>query len=61
MIAIIKSIGKVIQVPVVATQIETDLMESHAIHAGVDYLQGYSISTHLTAGNVEEWLRNKMG
>jgi len=61
LIAIIKSIGKVIQVPVVATQIETDLMEIHAINAGIDYLQGYSISTHLTTGDVEEWLRNKIG
>ncbi len=58
MVAIVRSIGKVMHIPVVATQIETDAMESRAIASGIEYLQGHRISVPLLADAAEGWLRN---
>jgi diguanylate cyclase (GGDEF)-like protein len=61
MVAIIRSIGKVMNIPVVATQIETEAMESRAISSGIEYLQGYRISPPLPPETAEGWIRNRTG
>jgi len=58
---VIRSIAKVLRVPVVATQIETATMEAHAVEAGIELLQGYSISRALVPADAEEWLRINAG
>jgi len=57
-VAIIHSIGTVMNIPVVATQVETEAMEMRAISAGIEYLQGYHISRSLIPDEAEVWLRN---
>ncbi len=59
--AFIKSIGKVLKVPVVATQIETAALAAQAIAAGIELLQAYSICPGLAAGAAEQSLRSKTG
>lgn len=59
--AVIVSIGKVLRVPVVATQIETSTMEAYAVKAGFELLQGYSISRCLVPADAEAWLRINAG
>ncbi|MEP6606261.1 MAG: EAL domain-containing protein, partial [Nitrosospira sp.] len=59
--AIINSIGRGIQVPVVATQIETAEMETHAMNAGIELLQGNYISYGLGPDEVNQWLRSRTG
>ncbi|MEO8281475.1 MAG: EAL domain-containing protein [Ideonella sp.] len=61
LVAVIKTIGKVLRVPVVATQIETSEMEAYAIDAGIELLQGFSISQCLPAADAEKLLRIKAG
>jgi EAL domain-containing protein (putative c-di-GMP-specific phosphodiesterase class I) len=61
MVAIIRSIGKVMNIPVVATQIETEAMESRALASGIEYLQGYHISPELSPDAAEGWIRNRAG
>jgi predicted signal transduction protein with EAL and GGDEF domain len=58
-VAIIHSIGTVMNIPVVATQIETEAMETRAISAGIEYLQGYHYSRSLVPDEAEVWLRNR--
>ncbi|MBA2723575.1 MAG: diguanylate cyclase [Methylibium sp.] len=58
---VIRSIGKVLRVPVVATQIETATMEAQAVKAGIELLQGYSISRCLVPADAEAWLRINAG
>jgi chemotaxis family two-component system sensor kinase Cph1 len=60
MIAIIHSIGKVMNIPIVATQLETDVMEMRARATDMDYLQGYHISLALAPDAAEVWLRNRV-
>jgi diguanylate cyclase (GGDEF)-like protein len=57
-VAIIHSIGTAMNIPVVATQIETEAMEMRAMSAGIEYLQGYHISGPLVPDEAEVWLRN---
>jgi diguanylate cyclase (GGDEF)-like protein len=61
LIAIIHQVGRVLRVPIVATQIETEAMELKAINAGIDFLQGDLISRPLTGDAAEEWLRSRIG
>jgi len=61
MVAIIHSIGAVMNIPIVATQIETQAMESRASSTGIEYLQGYHISLALVPDDAEAWLRNRTG
>jgi EAL domain-containing protein (putative c-di-GMP-specific phosphodiesterase class I) len=61
MVAIIHSIGAVMKIPIVATQIETQAMESRASSTGIEYLQGYHISLALVPDDAEAWLRNRTG
>jgi diguanylate cyclase (GGDEF)-like protein len=58
-VAIIHSIGTVMNIPVVATQIETEAMELRASSAGIEYLQGYHIGRALVPDDAEVWLRNR--
>ena len=60
-IAIIHSIGTVMNIPIVATQIETQAMEARASLTGIEYLQGYHISHALVAEDAEAWLRSRAG
>jgi EAL domain-containing protein (putative c-di-GMP-specific phosphodiesterase class I) len=60
-VAIIRSIGKVMNIPVVATQIETEAMESRALASGIEYLQGYHISPDLPPDAAEGWIGNRAG
>jgi diguanylate cyclase (GGDEF)-like protein len=59
LVAIIRSIGKVMNIPVVATQIETEAMELRATSSGIEYLQGYRISPALPPDAAEGWLRGR--
>jgi diguanylate cyclase (GGDEF)-like protein len=59
LIAIIHEVGRVLRVPIVATQLETTEMEGRATFAGIEYLQGYCISLPLKCDAAEEWLRNR--
>jgi diguanylate cyclase (GGDEF)-like protein len=59
MVAIIHSIGVVMNTPIVATQIETQAMESRARLTGIEYLQGYHISQALVPDDAEAWLRSR--
>ena len=61
LIAIIHQVGRVLRVPIVATQIETEAMGLRATSAGIDYLQGDFISRPLTVDAAEGWLRNRIG
>jgi EAL domain-containing protein (putative c-di-GMP-specific phosphodiesterase class I) len=61
MVAIIHAIGAVMNIPIVATQIETQAMESRASSTGIEYLQGYHISLALVPDDAEAWLRNRTG
>ena len=56
LIAIVHQVGKVLQVPIVACQIDTQAKESKAIEAGMEYLQGYRISRELTPEDAARWL-----
>jgi chemotaxis family two-component system sensor kinase Cph1 len=58
-ISIIRSIAGVMNALVVATQIETEAMESMAISSGIEYMQGFQICLPLRADDAEDWLRNK--
>ena len=58
-LAIIHSIGTAMNIPVVATQIETEAMEMRAMSAGIEYLQGYHIGRPLVPDEAEVWLRNR--
>jgi diguanylate cyclase (GGDEF)-like protein len=60
LIAIIHQVGRVLRVPIVATQIETEAMVLRATSAGIDYLQGDLISRPLTVDAAEGWLRNRI-
>ena len=60
LIAIIHQVGRVLRVPIVATQIETEAMGLRATSAGIDYLQGDFISRPLTVDAAEGWLRNRI-
>jgi EAL domain-containing protein (putative c-di-GMP-specific phosphodiesterase class I) len=57
LIAIIREVGRVLQVPIVATQIDTETMERRATNAGIEYLQGNHICPPFAAATAEEWLR----
>jgi predicted signal transduction protein with EAL and GGDEF domain len=59
LVAIIHSIGTIMNVPIVATRIENQAMELRAIATGVEYLQGYHISLPLAADAAEVWLRDR--
>jgi EAL domain-containing protein (putative c-di-GMP-specific phosphodiesterase class I) len=61
MVAIIHSIGAVMNIPIVATQIETQAMESRASATGIECLQGYQISRPVEPDDAEAWLRNRAG
>ncbi len=61
LVAIIHQMGRVLRVPIVATQIETEAMGLRATSAGIDYLQGDLISRPLTVDAAEGWLRNRIG
>jgi len=61
LIAIVHQVGKVLQVPVVACQIDTEAREAKAIEAGMEYLQGYRISRELTPEDAAEWLSRRGG
>jgi diguanylate cyclase (GGDEF)-like protein len=61
LVAIVHELGRVLHVSIVASQIETELMEERAQAAGIEYLQGYRISRELSADGAEEWLRNRIG
>jgi diguanylate cyclase (GGDEF)-like protein len=61
LIAIIHQVGRVLRVPIVATQIETEAMKLRALGAGIDCLQGYLISRPLTVDAAEAWLANRNG
>jgi two-component system, chemotaxis family, sensor kinase Cph1 len=61
LIAIVHEIGRVLQVSIVACQIESEVMETRAIAAGIEYLQGYRMSRELTPDAAAEWLRNRVG
>ncbi len=61
LIAIVREIGRVLQVPIVACQIESEVMATRAIAAGIEYLQGYHLSKELTPDAAEEWLRDRAG
>lgn len=60
LMAIIASIGKVMHVPIVATQIETPAMEARALSLGADLLQGNHISPALSCDDTEQWLRDRI-
>ena len=59
LIAIVREVGRVLRVPIVATQLETTEMEGRATSAGIEYLQGYCISLPLKCEAAEEWLRTR--
>jgi chemotaxis family two-component system sensor kinase Cph1 len=59
LIAIVHQVGKVLHVPVVACQIDTEARESTAMHAGMEYLQGYRISRELVPEDAAEWLKRR--
>ena len=61
LIAIIHQVGRVLGVPIVATQIETEAMCLRASSAGIDYLQGDLLSRPLAVDAAEGWLRNRIG
>jgi len=61
LIAIIREVGRVLHVPIVATQIESETMERRATSAGIEYLQGNHICRPLAAATAEEWLRGRIG
>jgi diguanylate cyclase (GGDEF)-like protein len=60
-IAIIREVGRVLHIPIVATQIETEAMALRATAAGIEYLQGYHLCRPLEPDLVEEWLRGRLG
>jgi diguanylate cyclase (GGDEF)-like protein len=59
LVAIVHELGRVLRIPIVASQIETEAMERRAVAADVEYLQGYRVSRELTADGAEQWLRNR--
>lgn len=61
LIAIVHEIGRVLQIPLVACQIESEVTETRAIAAGIEYLQGYHLCRELTADAAEDWLRIRIG
>jgi len=60
LVAILREVGRVLNVPIAATQIETEAMALRATAAGIDYLQGYLISRELQPEAASAWLRTKM-
>jgi chemotaxis family two-component system sensor kinase Cph1 len=60
LIAIIREVGRVLHVPIVATQIDSETMERRATTAGIEYLQGYHICRPLEAAIAEDWLRARI-
>jgi diguanylate cyclase (GGDEF)-like protein len=60
-IAIIREVGRVLHVSIVATQIETEIMEQRATSAGIDFLQGDHISRALTPELAGKWLAGRLG
>lgn len=60
LIAIIREVGRVLQVRIVATQIDSETMERRATTAGMEYLQGNHICPPLAAATAEEWLRGRI-
>jgi diguanylate cyclase (GGDEF)-like protein len=61
LVAMVHGLGRVLRIPIVASQIESEAMASRAIAADIEYLQGYRISGELTAAGAEQWLRNRNG
>jgi len=61
LIAIIRELGRVLQLPIVATQIDSETMERRATTVGIEYLQGNHICRPLAAAIAEEWLRARIG
>lgn len=61
LIAIVHQVGKVLRVPVIACQIDSEARESKAIEAGMEYLQGYRISRELSPEDAAQWLRRRCG
>jgi len=61
LIAIVHQMGGVLNVPIVACQIDTEAKECKAIEAGMEYLQGYRISRELSAGDAARWLGRRGG
>jgi diguanylate cyclase (GGDEF)-like protein len=59
LIAIVREVGRVVHVPIVASQIETSAMEMRAVAAGLHYLQGHLISRGLKPEEAEAWLRSR--
>jgi diguanylate cyclase (GGDEF)-like protein len=59
LIAIIHEVGRVLRIPLVATQIENEAMELRASVAGIEYLQGRLISRELKPDAAEQWLRDR--
>ena len=61
LIAIVHQMGRVLKVPIVACQIDTEARECKAIESGMEYLQGYRISRELTAYDAASWLGRRGG
>jgi len=61
LISIIQQVGRVLRLPIVATQIESEAMACRAMATGLEYLQGYFISRPLSPESAETWLRNRTG
>jgi predicted signal transduction protein with EAL and GGDEF domain len=59
LIAIVREVGRVVHVPIVASQIETAAMERRAVAAGIHYLQGHLISPGMKPEEAEVWLCNR--
>jgi chemotaxis family two-component system sensor kinase Cph1 len=59
MVAIIRSIGTVMNIQIVATQIETEAMQLRASSNGIEYMQGYHIGPALGPDTAEAWLRSR--
>jgi diguanylate cyclase (GGDEF)-like protein len=61
LLAITREVGRVLGVPIVATQIESEAMALRATGADIEYLQGNLIAPALEAAAVEGWLRGRVG
>lgn len=55
--AVVCSIAKALQVPLVATRIETESMLADVMACGCDEVQGYAVAPLLDASEVPDWLK----
>lgn len=60
LISIIKQVGRILHLPIVATQIETEAMAFRATAVGIEYLQGHLICRPLNSLSAEAWLRGRI-